>query len=91
MPRKRKTKGRKARKKRTKTKEAKVAKLRTARGKPRIAPLHGSFMITAIIGFAISAIWVLKASIAWGAAFMIFFAIMFIAALLSMTYAPTKE
>ncbi|MBW2993274.1 hypothetical protein KY317_01735, partial [Candidatus Woesearchaeota archaeon] len=58
--------------------------------KPKIAPLHGSFMITAIIGFAVSAIWVLKASVAWGAAFMIFFAIMFIASIISATYAPIK-
>jgi len=62
-----------------------------AKKRPKVVPLRGSFMITAIIGFAISAIWVLKASVAWGAAFMIFFAIMFIAALISMTYAPTKE
>jgi hypothetical protein len=90
MPRKRKPKGRKSGKKRIKTKRAKIARLKTA-GKPRMAPLKGSFMITAIIGFAISALWVLKASVAWGATFMIFFAIMFIASLVSMTYSPTKE
>lgn len=62
-----------------------------AKKRKKVVPLKGSFMITAIIGFAVSAIWVLKASIAWGAALMIFFAIMFIASLISMTYAPTKE
>lgn len=56
-----------------------------------IVPLRSSFMLTAIIGFAISAIWVLKASIAWGTTLMIFFAIMFVAAIISMTYAPTKK
>ena len=58
--------------------------------KSKIVPLHGSFMLTAIIGFAVSAIWVLKASVAWGAAFMIFFAIMLIASIISATYAPIK-
>ena len=65
--------------------------IRLARKKKnRVVPLHGSFMITAIIGFAVSAIWVLKASVAWGTAFMLFFAIMFIASIISATYAPVK-
>ena len=55
---------------------------------PKIVPLHGSFMITAIVGFIISALYVYSMSKTWGFTFMLFFSAMFIASIISMTYAP---
>ena len=54
------------------------------------APLPASFMFTAIIGFIISAIWVFPRSFNWGLAFLIFFTLMFIASVISMTRAPSE-
>jgi len=52
------------------------------------APLPASFMLIAILGFLISAFWVFPMSYNWGLAFLIFFTLMFIAAVISMTRAP---
>lgn len=52
------------------------------------APLKGSFMVTAILGFLISAYWVYPQSFNFGVAFMLIFAAMFVASLVSMTKAP---
>ncbi len=57
----------------------------------RYAPLHGSFMATAIIGFLISLIYVYPISPTWGITFIIFFIVMFIASVISMTKAPVDE
>jgi type III secretory pathway component EscS len=56
----------------------------------KIVPLHGSFMVTAIVGFIISALYVYGQldNKTWGFTFMLFFAAMFIASMISMTYAP---
>lgn len=54
-----------------------------------IAPLSGAFMITSITGFLISAFYVLPISRRWGFTFVLFFTLMFIASLISMTYAPS--
>jgi len=54
-----------------------------------IAPLSGGYMITSIVGFMISAFYVYPKSATWGFTLVIFFTLMFIAALISMTYAPT--
>ena len=56
----------------------------------KATPLPASFMLTAILGFIISAIWVLPRSFNWGVAFLIFFTIMFVASLFSMTHAPSQ-
>jgi len=56
---------------------------------PKVAPLHGSFMATAMVGFIISAFYVYSMSKTWGFTFMLFFGAMFIASIISMTYAPT--
>ncbi len=55
------------------------------------APLPSSFMLTAILGFIISALWVFPQSVNWGFTFLVFFTIMFIAAVVSMTHAPVDE
>ena len=57
----------------------------------KIAPLSGGFMITSIVGFIASLMFVYKISAAWGMAFMIFFVIMFVASMISMTGAPVSE
>ncbi|MFP4424322.1 MAG: hypothetical protein ACLFP2_03750 [Candidatus Woesearchaeota archaeon] len=54
-----------------------------------IAPLKGSFMIMSIIGLVIS-FNVINTYPSWGFAFMIVFTLMFIASLISMTYAPIE-
>jgi len=53
-----------------------------------IAPLSGAFMITSIVGFLISAFYILPNSGTWGFTLLLFFALMFVASLISMTYAP---
>ena len=55
---------------------------------PNIAPLSGGYMITSIVGFLISAFYILQHSLTWGFTFVLFFSLMFIASLISMTYAP---
>ena len=65
-----------------------------------VAPLKGGYMITSMVGFIISAIFIYNLrddtgtvypwAPAWGLTFMIFFVIMFVAAMISMTYGPEE-
>ncbi|MBW2965850.1 hypothetical protein KY342_01970 [Candidatus Woesearchaeota archaeon] len=57
----------------------------------KIAPLHASFMLVAIVGFFLSAF--LIRDLSWKFTLLLIFAVMFIAAFISMTKAPviTKE
>tara|TARA_Y100000310_G_C20654534_1_gene801303 strand:+ start:2034 stop:2270 length:237 start_codon:yes stop_codon:yes gene_type:complete len=59
--------------------------------KPGIAPLSGGFMIISVIGFLISAYIVYDADKTWGLSFCLIFTLMFVASLISMTYAPVSE
>jgi len=54
-----------------------------------IAPLSGGFMLTSMVGFIISAFYILPASKNWGFTFVLFFTLMFIAAVISMTYSSS--
>ncbi len=54
-------------------------------------PLKGSFMVISILGFLISAYLVYTKSFNFGIAFMIVFAAMFIASMISTTKAPVIE
>ena len=56
----------------------------------KVAPLHSSFMIASIVGFLISALYIYKqlGSKTWGFTLMLFFILMFVASIISMTYAP---
>ena len=54
-----------------------------------IAPLSGSYMITSIVGVLVSAIYVIPKSQRWGFTFVLFFTLMFVASMISMTYAPS--
>ncbi|HJO02161.1 MAG: hypothetical protein QF655_03270 [Candidatus Woesearchaeota archaeon] len=53
-----------------------------------VAPLKGGYMITSIVGFLVSAYYVSDVSARWGFAFALFFVLMFVASLISMTYGP---
>lgn len=57
-------------------------------GKTPIVPLKSSFMVTSIIGFFVSVYYVMSLSKTWGFTFAVFFGMMFIASIISMTYAP---
>lgn len=56
----------------------------------KIVPLSSGFMLTSIIGAIISAVYVYDVSKTLGFTFFLFFTIMFIASLISMTYAPLE-
>ncbi len=55
-----------------------------------VAPLKGGYMITSIVGFLISAVYVFPRSYTWGLTFIIFFTLMFVASMISMTYGPDE-
>ena len=55
-----------------------------------VAPLKSGFMITSIVGLIISAIYVFPRNQPWGFTFTIFFAMMFAASVISMTYGPEE-
>jgi len=55
------------------------------------APLNSAFMAMSIIGFLFSVIYVWSISMQWAFAFAVVFAVMFIAAMISMTYAPIEK
>lgn len=54
------------------------------------APLNASFMLTAMLGFLISVVYVRKIDMTWAFAFAVIFLIMIIAALISMVQAPAR-
>lgn len=54
----------------------------------RIAPLSAGFMLSSILGSVISALYVYPRSQPWGFTFFLFFVMMFVASLISMTYTP---
>ena len=57
---------------------------------PNVAPLKGGYMITSMVGFIISAVYVFPKSNSWGFTFMMFFTLMFVASMISMTYGPDE-
>ena len=57
---------------------------------PNVAPLSASFMLTSIVGFLVSIFFVVpQLSLKWGFTLVLFFVLMFVASMISMTYAPT--
>ncbi|MDO8481101.1 MAG: hypothetical protein Q7S65_04780 [Nanoarchaeota archaeon] len=56
----------------------------------RVAPLSASFMLSSIIGGTISAMYIYPRSPPWGFTFFMMFVLMFIASMISMTYAPIE-
>jgi len=59
--------------------------------KLKYAHLSAGFMLTSIIGFFISIYYVMKLSLTWGFTFTIFFVLMFISSIISMTHAKYTE
>ncbi|MEK6950144.1 MAG: hypothetical protein AABX13_00270 [Nanoarchaeota archaeon] len=57
----------------------------------RASPLKGSFMVLAIVGFLVTTYLIYPRSFNYGVTFMIIFAAMFIASLISMSKAPIDE
>ena len=55
-----------------------------------VAPLKGGYMITSIVGFILSALYVFPRSERWGFTFVLFFTLMFVASMISMTYGPDE-
>ena len=55
-----------------------------------IVPLSGGYMITSMVGFFISVFYIYPQHKPWGFALSVFFVIMFISAVISMTYAPSE-
>ena len=55
-----------------------------------IVPLSAGYTLTSIVGFLISAFYILPSSLKWGFTFTLFFTLMLVASLISMTYAPTN-
>ncbi|HLC50446.1 MAG TPA: hypothetical protein VJI97_03380 [Candidatus Nanoarchaeia archaeon] len=54
-----------------------------------VAPLSSAFMLTSIVGALVSAFYIFPGSRKWGFTFILFFTLMFVASLISMTYAPS--
>ena len=52
----------------------------------KVAPLNSSFMLTSILGFLISVVWVYPQSNSFGVAFALVFVLMFFASVISTTY-----
>ena len=57
----------------------------------KVAPLSGSFMITAIIGFLIATMFLPQYSLNWAIIVGIISFAMFIASVISMTKAPVED
>ena len=55
------------------------------------APLNSAFMAMSILGFLFSVVYLWPRSMQWAFAFAVVFAVMFIAAMISMTYGPAEE
>lgn len=66
------------------------SKTRLIKEEYHIVPLSGGFMLTSIVGFLISVFYVYPNNNSWGFTLTLFFVIMFVASMVSMTYAPSE-
>ncbi|RJQ18146.1 hypothetical protein C4573_00295 [Candidatus Woesearchaeota archaeon] len=57
----------------------------------KYATLSSGFMLTSMLGFLISVLYVYKMDESWGVAFSLIFILMFIASIISMTKAPVAD
>lgn len=57
----------------------------------KFAPLNGAFMATSMLGGMISIMYVIPKSFDWGITFTFIFGLMFISAVVSMTYADPDD
>lgn len=56
----------------------------------KAAPLSSGFMLASIVGFFISVIYIYPKSVSWGFTFALIFTFMFLASVVSMSYAPVE-
>ena len=56
----------------------------------KAAPLSNVYMLTSMLGFIISAWFIIPLSKPWGFALSLIFLLMFIASVISMTHAPVE-
>jgi hypothetical protein len=57
----------------------------------RDVPLNSGFMLTSIVGFMISVLFVMKIDTTWGFTFSLFFILMFIASIISMSRIDAED
>ena len=57
---------------------------------PKVAPLNSAFMLSSILGFLISVVYVRTLSVTWAFAFGLVFFLMIVASLISMFQAPVR-
>jgi len=57
----------------------------------KYAHLSAGFMLTSIVGFFISTFFIWKIDMTWGFTFTLFFLIMFVASIISMTKADFND
>jgi len=54
-------------------------------------PFSSGFMLTSILGFLISVLFVMKISLTWGFTFALMFVIMFIASVVNMSHIEAED
>ena len=54
------------------------------------APLSSGYMLASMLGFIISLIAIVPISLKWGVTLALIFGLMFVASIISMTYAPIE-
>ena len=57
----------------------------------QVAPLKASFMVTSMVGFLISVVYISKFSVTWAFTFALVFILMFVASMISMVRASPDE
>ncbi len=57
----------------------------------KIIHLNSGFMLTSMLGFLITVLYIPKYSMTWAITFAVVFVLMFIASVISMTYAPIRD
>ena len=57
----------------------------------KVAPLSGTFLLTAIVGSVISGTYIYDYDKTWGFTLVLFFVLMFVSSLISLTYAKSPE
>lgn len=54
-------------------------------------PFSGGFMLTSILGFLVSVLFVMQYSVTWGFTFALVFVIMFIASVVSLSHIEAED
>ena len=57
----------------------------------RNVPFSSGFMLTSILGFLVSVLFVMKISLTWGFTFALVFVIMFVASVVNMSHVEAED